>query len=121
MKKIAFHMLLLMIGIIVCYIGSVSWKIEMEDERTVDLVEKDPRSYPDGCELHNAAMQWDRVRIAYGLRDRGPNMKSEFPHSNKWIDGGCAGISPRYALIMFCSKCREAESIFEENWMRQFR
>jgi hypothetical protein len=87
------------------------------DNETVNLL-KPSRSYyvtpygyfPISCTIHGEVLKIDKVRIGYGLVLYPPNDKERYPYSNKWVSGGCLGGGPRYAVVMFCSKCREAEA-----------
>lgn len=101
-------------GTIICLWGFALWQMDREEERTVNLVKQESHRYRNACELHGTTLQWDRVRIGYGLVVNGPNDSQLFPYSNKWVSGGCLGGGPRYGLILFCQQCREAEAAFRK-------
>ena len=73
------------------------------------------RPYPELCVIHQERLRKDRVRIAYGLRFDSPNDEERFPHSNKWIGGGCVPTSFRYITVMYCPTCREKEAEVAES------
>lgn len=98
------------LAVAVCFVGAALWQDDRVEERTVNLVEETPQLYPRVCELHGSELEWDRVGIGYGLMLYGPNDKELFPHSNKWVGGGCLGGGlPRYGLILYCRECRAVE------------
>ncbi len=90
--------------------GTAAWLDETKQDWTVNLVEGSPQHYPQVCPLHSVEMKWDRVPIIYGLLINSPNDLKNYPHSNKWVGGGClGGGEPRYALIRYCPECRNIE------------
>ena len=76
------------------------------------------RPYPDYCSVHWDRLRIDKVGIAYGYIFASPINKDEFPYSNKWVYGGCIPTSYRYAIVMYCPKCREIEA---DSTLRQVR
>lgn len=97
-----------------CFLWIALWQADREAEKTENLVEQNPTLYPDVCELHTTPLQWDRVRIVYGLILSTPNDKERYPHSSKWVGGGCVGGGSRYGWVMYCKGCREAESVAKQ-------
>src|ERR1044071_5742023 len=100
MLRLIKYLLYSLLAIIICVAGSIAWQADREEERTVNLVEQTPELFPKVCELHGLELQWDRVGISYGLVLYGPNEKESFPHSNKWVSGGCVGGGPRYGWVL---------------------
>jgi hypothetical protein len=91
---------------------------EILSRKTIDLTDHNKQI----CEIHNFPLKNERIGIDYGIRisrysvkgrkipPDSPNGK-EFPYSNKFVYGGdCPTGEPSYALVAFCSKCREAET-----------
>lgn len=102
------------LAVSVCFVGSRLWLSDREWELTVNLVEESPKRFPEACKMHRVNLEWDRVRIYYGLFRESPNNALLFPYSNRWSGGGCCLdlSAPRYALVLYCKKCREAESAY---------
>ncbi len=70
------------------------------------------------CEVHGEELKLDVVPISYGLI-RFPESyykawESQFPHSNKDFLGGCVIEKETKAEVLYCSKCREAESTWQK-------
>jgi hypothetical protein len=93
---------------------------EILSRKTIDLIDHNKQT----CEIHNLRLEQEKIGISYGIRflrylpksrkipdpQDLPNGK-EFPYSNKFVYGGdCPTGEPLYALVAFCSKCREVET-----------
>jgi hypothetical protein len=84
--------------------------------RTIDLVDHSKEI----CELHHLPLEQEKLEIQHGGgqilkngKDYYPQANSKkFPYSNKFVyrGGGCPMGEPSYALVSYCSKCREAET-----------
>jgi hypothetical protein len=88
--------------------------------RTIDLINHSKEI----CELHHLPLEQEKLDIIYGqmISYRLTNGKrtfvsgyltndKKFPNSNKFVYGGmCPMGEPSYALVAYCSKCREAET-----------
>jgi hypothetical protein len=82
---------------------------------TVSYVPEDFARTGRRCEVHKISLRRDKVPIMYGLvgfkfgylRAR----KALFPHSAEVAYGGCVidDSSPKFAEVIYCSKCRAAE------------
>lgn len=82
------------------------------------LPREDGKIKVEECQLHHQMMEVDIVPIAYGL----PNFDSEdykeyekaeeelFPNSNFTSFGGCVDYGTKKEEVLYCLKCREAES-----------
>lgn len=70
------------------------------------------------CEVHQTKLQKDVVPIAYGLFM--PSLgcleakKPLFPHSSQIFKGGCVVKKQRYAEVLYCTECREAEEVWSK-------
>lgn len=97
---------------------------------TTNYIPADWQPEIDRCEVHGELFKKDKVAIIYGLTvfPKGYLEAKEklFPHSNTEEYGGCVvemdgssgrQISPKYAEILYCQKCRIAET----NWVRKNR
>ena len=77
------------------------------------------------CKVHDLPLEDGRVPIKYGLI-LPTNVEIDaqdklFPHAASAYHGGCVitPVSPNYAWVSFCSKCRKAEANWRENWERK--
>ena len=66
------------------------------------------------CEVHDMLLKGDIVPLGYGLVLHRPAFKRAknrlFPHSNSYVMGGCV-VQPENATeVLYCPKCRQAES-----------
>jgi len=83
------------------------------------------------CEVHGTRLREDRVDIIYGLAvSKGYEQaeKTKFPHANAEILGDCLvetetcdgverQLSPKYAKVLYCPKCRLAQ----QKWLQAHR
>jgi hypothetical protein len=72
------------------------------------------------CKIHREELKIGVVKIEYGLMqwedEYDAAMKHLFPNSIPIVSGGCIGrMFPRWALILYCSKCRSEE----KEWHKQ--
>jgi hypothetical protein len=97
---------------------------------TENYIPRNWQAKTDRCELHGKLFKKDRVEIIYGLISfrNGFFEAAEklFPHANTEVGGGCVididavtgqQISPMYAEVLYCSKCRKAQ----KKWSRENR
>jgi len=78
------------------------------------------------CPIHRLRLKEDKVEIAYGLMGYKPGFleaeKKLFPYANTSVGGGCmidmaknpctgeeVQMSPKFALVLYCPKCRAAQ------------
>lgn len=85
-------------------------------------MDDDFSEFPDTCPLHDCKLVTDTAPIVYGFFTHSPEYghawKSRFRQSNAWYVGSCA-IGPKtVADIKYCEKCREAESHWLEEQLR---
>jgi hypothetical protein len=83
--------------------------------RTINLIDHSKEI----CELHHLPLEQEKLGIHYSGVRISKNGKiyypqansKKFPYSNKFVYGGFCPIGePSYALVAFCSKCREVET-----------
>jgi hypothetical protein len=71
------------------------------------------------CEVHGEELKLDTVPIHYGLirfkPDYSKARETQFPHANSSLLGGCVVREETKAEVLYCTKCREAESA----WRRE--
>lgn len=97
---------------------------------TVSYIPKDWQPETDRCEVHGELFKKDKVEIIYGdtvFRNGFLEAQEKlFPHANTEEYGGCIiendavtglQISPKYAEVLYCSKCRKAQ----KKWSRENR
>lgn len=92
---------------------------DTEDERPSDASSR-------RCPVHRLRLKEDKVEIAYGLMGYKPGYleaeKKLFPYANTNVGGGCVidmaqnlctgkevQMSPKFALVLYCPKCRAAQ------------
>ena len=94
-------------------------ELESKFEAPPDTVSYIPSDFEEGktrCEVHGDLLHKDKVEIAYGLVGFKVGyieaQEKLFPNSNKLYYGGCVitDESPKYAEVLYCPKCRRAES-----------
>ncbi|HEY0075161.1 MAG TPA: hypothetical protein VGB77_13770 [Abditibacteriaceae bacterium] len=71
------------------------------------------------CEVHEMKLQKDVVPISYGLfappdLNYVKAMSTLFPHSSQIFKGGCVVEKQRYAEVLYCTQCREAEEVWSK-------
>lgn len=70
------------------------------------------------CELHQVTMGEDIVALRYGLirfpPDETKARLAKFPNANTSQMGGCVIRPTPWAQVRFCSRCREAEAIWQQ-------
>ena len=90
----------------------------------LSLVPSDWEEGASSCEIHSEVLIKDKLRIGYGLMgylydyEAYQKVKPElFPHASSSYGGGCViePDSPEYAEVLYCQKCRAAESA----WMKE--
>lgn len=68
------------------------------------------------CEVHGEELQLDVIPISYGLiryqQTYYKAREAQFPHSNLEYLGGCEVEAENKAEVLYCSKCREAETLW---------
>ena len=73
---------------------------------------------PKHCTVHGRPLEREFVPVRYGLiRFREEYRKAateQFPHTKKFVLGGCRVGRPREQEVMFCPECRAAESRWHE-------
>ncbi|HJP95845.1 MAG TPA: energy transducer TonB [Candidatus Saccharimonadales bacterium] len=83
---------------------------------TVSYIPVDYQAGKARCQVHRTALEIDKVKIVYGLvgfkAGYSEAARQLFPHSNKVYYGGCVltDDSPKYAEVLYCRRCREAEA-----------
>lgn len=79
---------------------------------------RDTRGDKQICELHKVAMGEDFVPLRYGLIRFLPEANkarlSKFPNANTSQLGGCVVGPVVWAQVRFCSRCREAEAVWQQ-------
>jgi hypothetical protein len=91
----------------------------------LSLVPSDWEEGASVCEVHHEVLIKDKILIAYGFMsfsyDRAAYEAEKpklFPHANSYYLGGCVinwDSSPQSAEVLYCQKCRAAESI----WLKE--
>ena len=82
----------------------------------MSYVPQDFKAGKDRCEVHGVALERDKVKIVYGLIEfKAGYIEAKrrlFPNSNTVYFGGCVitDDSPKYAEVLYCRRCREAET-----------
>jgi hypothetical protein len=70
------------------------------------------------CKVHGEELQLDVVPIRWGLirfdEAYYKVWETEFPHSNRSYLGGCVVEEVTKAEVLYCSKCRKAESLWQK-------
>lgn len=78
----------------------------------------DARGEKQVCELHKAAMGEDFVPLRYGLirflPEEAKARMAKFPNANTSQMGGCVVRPVAWAQVRFCSRCREAEAVWQQ-------
>ena len=76
------------------------------------------RESSEFCQVHEEKLKPDHVRIAYGLilppQEYVDAQQERFPNSNRFVHGGCVLEEPEFAYVLFCTRCREEESRWED-------
>jgi hypothetical protein len=94
----------------------------------LSLVPPDWEEGSASCEVHHEALIKDKLRIAYGLigflYDYEAYVKDApklFPHAKSFYGGGCLieQYSPEYIEVLYCQKCRAAESVWVKENSRE--
>src|SRR5438876_483499 len=66
------------------------------------------------CEVHDVRLKVDIVGLGYGLVLPCPAFERAkdnlFPHSNRYVMGGCVVQPENAAEVLYCPKCRQAEA-----------
>jgi hypothetical protein len=66
------------------------------------------------CEVHSEELKLDVVPIHYGLirlkADYIKARETQFPQANSSLLGGCIVMDVTKAEVLYCTRCREAES-----------
>jgi hypothetical protein len=70
------------------------------------------------CEVHDQVLRVDIVSVGYGLVLPRPAFEraknSLFPHSNRYVLGGCVVQPENAAVVLYCPKCRKAEAHWQK-------
>jgi hypothetical protein len=74
------------------------------------------------CAIHGQALRDDLVDVQYGLLvapsdEATTASRTQFPHANTWVDGGCAVLCIRKAHVSYCEACR----VSRVEWRRVHR
>jgi TonB family protein len=102
---------------------------DTEDERPTDARNKH-------CPVHHLPLQEDKVGIVYGLMGYRPGFleaeKKLFPYAITNVEGGCVvnmaknpctgeevQVSPRFARVLYCPRCRAAQKRWSDAHPRQ--
>jgi Gram-negative bacterial TonB protein C-terminal len=98
---------------------------------TVSYIPDKSKSY---CNVHGVSLLRDKVEVIYGLfvfrRGYEQAEKKHFPNANSEAFGGClvatetcdgkeVQLSPRYAEVLYCPKCRRAERDWQKKHPRK--
>ena len=97
-------------------VGTYSMKIKYKRPQLADTISYIPADWTgqERCQIHHEVLSKNKVQIAYGLFlfDDGflEIQKNRFPNANSVFFGGCVVEYAKYAEVLYCQKCRDAES-----------
>jgi TonB family protein len=98
---------------------------------TISYIDEDKKQ--DRCKVHGEFLVHDKVKITYGLtvpdKHYAEIQPKRFPNAYSTVDGGCViegrtecdgstrDISPKYAEVLYCWKCRQVKA----DWIKRHK